>query len=109
MASLFPNQEQHPRYYAKSLLIQMKILLLNKIDSDRFQASGNGSLNIDKVEWNIGGLKIEATIPDATDPSEYDKRSLNIISFAEWSPMVVGLKMRKLKLPTKLMVQSNIM
>ena len=83
--------------------------IVNNIESDRFQASGNGSLNIDKVEWNIGGLKIEATIPDATDPSEYDKRSLNIILLRNGVRMVIGLKMRKLKLPTKLMVQSNIM
>jgi hypothetical protein len=66
--------------------------IVNKIDSDRFSVknqakTADGSLDIEKIEWNIGGLKIEATVPGASDLSDYDQ-NLSIVSFPEWKDIM---------------------
>ena len=70
--------------------------LVNAISSDIFTASGTGSLEIDQVEWNVGGLKIEGSLPGSSNPEDFDE-ALEILAHPEWDPDIPWFEGEKVK------------
>jgi len=70
--------------------------LVSAINSDKFTASGTGSLEIDQVEWNVGGLKIEGTLPGSSNPGDFDE-ALEILAHPEWDPEIPWFEGEKVK------------
>ncbi len=70
--------------------------LVSAISSDKFTATGTGSLEIDQVEWNLGGLKIEGTLTGSSNPEDFDE-PLEILAHPEWDPETPWLEGEKVK------------